>query len=102
MNYETIRYQTPEKGVGILTLNRPRIYNAVNDQMLDELENFWRERQQDLAVHVLILRGAGEKGFCSGLDMRGAMKNIEQWDPDRFYAFQSRLARLTLAMRRVP
>ena len=102
MDYETIEYETVEKGIGMLSLNRPRRYNAVSYQMMIELEHFWREKQNDLDTHVLILRGNGNKGFCSGLDMAEAIKKFKDMDPDTFYAFQSRLARLNLAMRRVP
>jgi enoyl-CoA hydratase/carnithine racemase len=70
--------------------------------MVEELEHCWQMRQHDLNTHVLVLSGNGDKGFCAGLDMREAVKNISDMDPDRFYAFQARLARLTLAMRRVP
>lgn len=102
MEYETIVYEEVEKGIGSITLNRPRIYNAVNYRMMEELEHFWQSRLHDLAVHVLIFSGNGDKGFCAGLDMRDAMKRIGDMDPDRFYDFQFRLARLTMAMRRVP
>jgi len=102
LNYETIEYQELEKGIGLLALNRPRIYNAVNYRMMEELEHFWAERRQDLEVNVLILRGNGDKGFCSGLDIREAVKKFKNMTPDQFYAFQVRLARLTLAMRRAP
>lgn len=102
MKYETIEYTEVESGIGEIALNRPRRYNSVSFQMMEELEHFWRERQYDLNTHVLILSGNGDKGFCAGLDMHEAVKNIADMDPDRFYAFQARLARLTLAMRRVP
>jgi enoyl-CoA hydratase/carnithine racemase len=102
VTYTTIEYGQLEKGIGHIALNRPRLYNAVNYTMMEELEHFWRSRQHDLDVHVLILSGKGEKGFCSGLDMRDTVKRMADMDPDRFYDFQARLARLTLAMRRVP
>lgn len=69
MGYETLLYDT-EGEVGILTYNRPEKVNAINKQMLDELYAFWQERQRDFATRVLIVTGAGEKGFCSGLDMK--------------------------------
>ena len=74
MDYETIEYQEIEKGIGLLSLNRPRRYNAVNYRMMEELEHFWGEKQHDLDTHVLILRGNGDKGFCSGLDMSEAIE----------------------------
>jgi len=102
MDYETIEYETAEEGIGIISLNRPRRYNSVSHGMMEELEDFWGKRQYDLETHVIILRGNGEKGFCAGLDMKEAMKMMPQMNVDQLYAFQARLARLLLAMRRVP
>ena len=102
MDYETLEYARKEAGIGLLSLNRPRIYNSVNHKMMEELESFWHERFHDLETHVIILRGNGEKGFCAGLDVREHMKNSPQMNVDQHYAFQVRLARLLLAMRRAP
>lgn len=71
MEYETLLYET-EGEVGILTYNRPRVVNAINRRMLEELNEFWRERLTDNDTRVIIVNGAGEKGFCSGLDMKAA------------------------------
>jgi enoyl-CoA hydratase/carnithine racemase len=102
MVYETIEYNVEKKGVGILSLNRPRRYNSVNQKMMEELEDFWKERLYDLETHVLIFKGNGEKGFCAGLHMKEILKIASDMNTDEFYAFQARLARLNLAMRRVP
>ncbi len=102
MDYETIEYEVEEEGIGILSLNRPRKYNSVNHRMMEELEEFWRDRLYDLDTHIIILRGKGKRGFCAGLDMKETMKIAPDMDTDRFYRFQARLARLTLAMRRAP
>jgi enoyl-CoA hydratase/carnithine racemase len=102
MTYETIEYQIIEPGIGLLSLNRPRIYNSVNYKMMEELESFWQERFHDLDTHVILLRGNGDKGFCAGLDMKDFMKHSPQMTVDQHYAFQVRLARLPLAMRRAP
>ena len=102
MSYDTIEYDEIEAGIGVLSLNRPKRYNAVNWEMMEELEIFWRERLYDLKMHVIVLRGNGERGFCAGLDMKDTMKRSPDMDTDAFYGFQARLARLTLAMRRAP
>jgi len=68
--YNTIQWEIVEKGLGVLTLNRPKAYNSVNGEMLDELQAFWHTRLYDLETLVIILKGAGEKGFCAGLDMK--------------------------------
>ncbi|MGM0663031.1 MAG: enoyl-CoA hydratase/isomerase family protein [Thermodesulfobacteriota bacterium] len=102
MAWETIEYVETEPGIGLLSLNRPRRYNAVDWKMMEELEAFWRERLYDLDTHVIVLRGNGERGFCAGLDMKDTMKRAPDMNTDAFYRFQARLARLTLAMRRAP
>lgn len=102
MDYETIEYNILEEGIGALSLNRPRRYNSISHQMMEELESFWRERLYDLDTHVIILKGNGEKGFSAGLDMKESMKMIPEMNIHEFYKFQARLARLNLAMRRAP
>jgi enoyl-CoA hydratase/carnithine racemase len=102
MDYETIEYEVAEEGIGVLSLNRPRKYNSVNHRMMEELEGFWKERLYDLDTHVIILRGNGERGFCSGLDMKESMKITPDMNTDQFYRFQARLGRLTMAMRQAP
>lgn len=102
MNYETIEYKFEDKGIGILSLNRPRRYNLVSHQMMEELEVFWKERLYDLDAHVIILKGNGERGFCAGLDMKETVKMAPDMNTDQFYRFQVRLARLNLAMRQAP
>ncbi len=102
MNYETIMYEKPQPGIGILTLNRPASYNALNLAMIGELETFWRERLYDMETRVIILRGNGEKGFCAGLDMKETKENSPKQSLEEFYIFQARFARLNLAMRRAP
>jgi len=99
---DTIEYQLLEPGIGLLSLNRPRKYNAVNFRMMEELEAFWKERLYDLDIHVIILRGNGERGFCAGLDMKEIRNEAPGMNTDQFYRFQARLARLNLAMRQAP
>ncbi|HHO76009.1 MAG TPA: enoyl-CoA hydratase/isomerase family protein [Deltaproteobacteria bacterium] len=102
MDYETIVYEPQEPGIGILTLNRPRTYNAVNLRMMKELEDFWSERANDLDTHVIILRGSGEKGFCAGLDLGEALELQQQMNAHEFYHSQCRMGKLMLTMRQVP
>jgi enoyl-CoA hydratase/carnithine racemase len=102
MPYETIEYEIAEQGIGLLALNRPRRYNSVSWEMMEELEAFWRDRRYDLDTHVIVMKGNGERGFCAGLDMKQTMKRAPDMSTERFYAFQARLAGLVLAMRRAP
>lgn len=68
MSFETITYEVTE-GVATLTLNRPESYNAINQPMIDELKQAFRQIERDNAVRAVVLTGAG-KAFCSGADVR--------------------------------
>ncbi len=57
-------------GVGVITLNRPEVYNAFNDQMKKELGEALKEAANDAAVRCVVIRGAGQKAFCSGQDLK--------------------------------
>ena len=102
MQYETIQYETAEPGIGVLTLNRPRKYNAVNQAMMKELEHFWSERENDPDTRIVLLKGNGEKGFCAGLDMEEGLELQKTMNSLQFYQSQARMGRLMLKMRQVP
>jgi len=102
MSYNTIKFEIVEDGIGRLTLNRPEVYNAVSHEMMEELEAFWKERLYDLDTKVIVLDGGEAKGFCAGLDMKDTAKFAPKMNVAEFYRFQSRLARINLAMRRAP
>jgi enoyl-CoA hydratase len=68
MQYENILYQV-EDGVAIITLNRPKVLNALNPATIAELEQALAEVRQDESVRVLVLTGAGEKAFVAGADI---------------------------------
>ena len=100
--YKTINYETPEKGIGILTLNRPQVYNATNLKMWKELTDFWRERLFDLDTKVIVLRGSGEKGFCGGWDIKEGAEITKNMTIPEWYRMQMRGARVMLSMRQAP
>jgi enoyl-CoA hydratase len=55
--------------VAIVTLNRPRVLNALNTQTLDELRRAALELKQDDGVRAIIVTGAGDKAFVAGADI---------------------------------
>jgi enoyl-CoA hydratase/carnithine racemase len=55
--------------VAIVTINRPRVLNALNTQTLDELRRAVLELKSDDSVRVLILTGAGDRAFVAGADI---------------------------------
>ena len=55
--------------VAIVTINRPKVLNALNAATLDELRRAILELKQDEGVRVVILTGAGDKSFVAGADI---------------------------------
>ena len=67
--FSTVLYENAN-GVLTLTLNRPEVYNAFNEQMKNDLLGAFREAEKDSLVRTVVLRGAGDKAFCSGQDLK--------------------------------
>ena len=55
--------------IATVTINRPKVLNALNAQTMDELRRVILDLKQDEAVRVVILTGAGEKSFVAGADI---------------------------------
>ena len=71
MNYEVITVRTEAGKVGIITLNRPKQLNALNDQLMTELGTALKAFDADPAIGCMIVTGS-EKAFAAGADI-GAM-----------------------------
>ena len=65
--FSTIRYEV-EKGRARITLNRPEKLNALSMELQTELNQALWEADNDVNVHVVILRGAG-RAFSAGYDL---------------------------------
>lgn len=59
-------------GVLTVTLNRPEVRNALHRAASDELDQIWTAFEQDPALRVAILTGAGNRAFSAGYDMKDA------------------------------
>jgi len=57
-------------GVARVTLNRPEVRNALNEALLRELEASLRRLEDDPAARAIVLRGAGDRAFCAGADLK--------------------------------
>jgi enoyl-CoA hydratase/carnithine racemase len=57
-------------GVALVTLDRPERANALDPPTLRELAAAWRRIAADPEIRCAVLTGAGERAFCSGMDMR--------------------------------
>jgi enoyl-CoA hydratase len=59
--------------VALVTLDRPERANALDPAMLSELARAWREIAADPELRCAVVTGAGERVFCSGMDMRATI-----------------------------
>jgi enoyl-CoA hydratase/carnithine racemase len=64
--------------VAIITLNRPSALNALSHEMLRELSAVIERCRVDSDIVAVVLRGAGEKGFCAGGDVRALYQMAQQ------------------------
>src|SRR4051794_40025466 len=55
--------------VATVTINRPKVLNALNTQTIDELRLAMLNLQHDAAIRVVIITGAGDKSFVAGADI---------------------------------
>ena len=68
MAYENITSETRD-AVGIITLNRPKSLNALNSQLIDELNSALSAFQEDSSIGCVVITGS-EKAFAAGADIR--------------------------------
>jgi len=78
MAYETLLYEKRDS-IGYVTINRPDKLNALNRQVMDELDDCFRAIQNDEEVSEVILTGAGEKAFVAGADLQ-ELATLAPWE----------------------
>ena len=68
MSYQAIDIDKVDR-VAVITLNRPEVLNALNLQLVRELDGALTELEQDDDVGAIIITGAGERAFSAGADI---------------------------------
>lgn len=68
MSFETLLVDR-DGAVAVVTINRPKVLNALNSQTVSELQQVMQQLQQDSGVRTIVLTGAGEKSFVAGADI---------------------------------
>lgn len=67
-------FSVSEGGAASITLNRPQALNSLSIEMLKPIGEKLKEWQANDQIHLIILRGAGEKGFCAGVILKHSIK----------------------------
>src|SRR5260221_5521946 len=79
MDFQFLKYEVRE-GVARITLNRPDVYNALNDVITYELQDVFKVVAKDDLVRVVVLTGEG-KAFCSGQDLKPTSAKATAGEP---------------------
>jgi enoyl-CoA hydratase/carnithine racemase len=66
----TVRYEVLEDRIAAITLDRPDVMNAISQQMRRELSAAVQAADAADDVRAILLRGAGDRAFCAGADVR--------------------------------
>src|SRR5580658_4411167 len=74
LKLENVVYE--KKGpIGYVTLNRPKVMNALNKATINELQGVFEDARDDSALRGAILTGAGERAFAAGADIAEIANN---------------------------
>jgi enoyl-CoA hydratase len=86
MAFETVLYEAAD-GIARITMNRPEKHNALNHQMMDDLDAAFAKAGADDTVSAIVLAGKGPS-FCAGYDLKSGSyyisppRGAERWGPD--------------------
>lgn len=87
MDLKTVLFEVSDH-VATVTLNRPQAMNSFNQRMLEDFSALWDRVKTDDDVHVVVLRGSGERAFSTGMDVKeGIDRHPNAWsqtDPGEF------------------
>src|SRR5688572_10280224 len=97
MEYKFLKYSL-DGGVATVTLNRPEVYNALNDEITFELQDAFKVVSKDDKVRVVVLSGEG-KAFCSGQDLKSSASQENRSIMDSLHKRYNPIIR---AMRNLP
>jgi enoyl-CoA hydratase len=108
MNFGDVLYESSDR-VATITLNRPERFNAISETMPDDIAEAFEHANNDDAVHVVVLTGAG-RGFCGGYDLKTYAETSGQnpaiqdmpWDPMIDYKFMSGCTQKFMSIWRCP
>jgi len=93
MGFEYISYEKEPNDIGILTINRPKVLNALNWDTLGELRVFLEDVMPKENLKALIITGAGDKAFVAGADI-AQMNEMKERDFQDYVDYAHRVYEL--------
>src|SRR5579859_7898588 len=75
---ETVKFAVAGS-VGLITLNRPKALNALDQEMCLAIDTALKVWAKDNSITAVIIRGAGDRAFCAGGDVRLAREDGIAW-----------------------
>src|SRR5499433_3006463 len=75
-----------KSGIAYVTLNRPKVLNALNTPTWKDLRTAFEDARDDAAVHGIILTGAGDKAFIAGADI-SELAHVDAYDAQQSSTF---------------
>lgn len=67
---DPVLFDAREDGIAVITINRPEQRNALSREVREGLRAAWQRFEDDEALRIAILTGAGDKSFCAGGDLK--------------------------------
>ncbi len=92
MEFENLIVEKKES-VAVVTINRPRVLNALNRRTLEELASALEGIREDAEIRAVILTGAGEKAFVAGADI-SELERLDSLSAQATARFGQRVTRL--------
>lgn len=97
-DWETV-YIEAKGRVAWIWINRPKAMNAVNLQLINDLDEAFREVEKSDDFDVVVLTGVGEKAFCAGGDLKMILDYTKS--PEDAYRMMSQMMRLISSMKSI-
>lgn len=99
MEFTSLKYEVADS-VATITLNRPKVLNAMNREMFSDLNAVFDKMALDRSIRAVLMTGEG-RGFCSGADLRSLTTEPDVAEPSGFKSYMRIINEVILKMLRL-
>lgn len=102
MTFKNIKIEQQD-AIGFLTIDRPEVRNALNEETVDEMKEALEMFRQEPSIGCVVFTGSGEKSFAAGADIaalkeRSSLYYLQKGTMQEFYDFVESFEKPTIAM----